>query len=183
MRRSLLPIALAAGFGAADQFLGARFYVLGSWAIDASLLSAPWLLIAFVAGWSQATARRAALLGLACTVAALLGYCAMTLSPVEGASVTIAGVRGLLIGQWRWALGGVVTGPLFGWLGFRWHTRRDWASVLAVALVVACEPLAHAAAGTTIGSRGVWEAEVAAGLAIAVLGLAATRRRPATGPR
>jgi hypothetical protein len=61
LRRFLLRIALAAAFGAADQFLGARSSVLGAWATEASLLSAPWLLVAFGAGWSQPTAKRAAI--------------------------------------------------------------------------------------------------------------------------
>jgi len=63
-------------------------------------------------------------LGLICTVAALIGYWAMTLSPVEGAVVTLRGVRGLLAGQSGYFVGGLLTGPLFGWLGCRWATRR-----------------------------------------------------------
>jgi Family of unknown function (DUF6518) len=178
MRRSVLPIALAAAFGGADQFLGARAWVVGSWAIDASLLSAPWLLVAFVAGWSQRTARRAVILGFVCTIAALVGYWAMTLSPIEGAVVTVRGVRGLLVGQSAYAVGGVLTGPFFGWLGYRWRTQRDWVSALAVALAVCCEPLAHAAAGVAVSFHGVWAAEVVAGLAMALYVVVAARRRP-----
>jgi hypothetical protein len=177
VRRTLLPIALAAAFGAADQFLGARAWVVGSWAIDASLLSAPWLLIAFLAGCSQATVRRAVILGFVCTIAALVGYAAMTLSPIEGATVTPRGVRGLLVGQTAYAVGAVLTGPLFGWLGYRWRTRRDWTSALVAALVVCSEPLAHAAVGTAVSFRGVWAAEVVVGFAIALYAIAATRRR------
>lgn len=44
-------VASAAVFGMADQFLGARANVLGFWAVEASLLPVPWLLVAFVAGW------------------------------------------------------------------------------------------------------------------------------------
>lgn len=177
MRRWVLPIAFAATFGAADQFLGARFYVLGSWATDASLLSAPWLLIAFVAGWSQSTSRRAATLGFVCTIAALVGYCAMTLSPMEGAVVTLRGVRGLLVGQLAYAVAGLLTGPLLGWLGYRWRTRRDWIGAVAVALSLCFEPLAHVAAGTTVSFSGVWAVEVLVGLAMALYAIAAARRR------
>jgi Family of unknown function (DUF6518) len=177
VRRSLLPIALAVAFGAADQFLGARAWVVGSWATDASLLSAPWLLVAFFAGRSQPTAKRAVILGFVCTIAALVGYWAMTLSPIEGAVVTLRGVRGLLVGQSAYAVGGVVTGPLFGWLGYRWRTQRDWMCALAAALVLCCEPLAHAAAGTAVSFSGVWAAEVVVGLAMALYVVAATRRR------
>ncbi|MFL5951203.1 MAG: DUF6518 family protein [Gaiellaceae bacterium] len=179
MRRSALPIALAVAFGAADQFLGARAWVVGSWATDASLLSAPWLLVAFVAGRSQRTAKRAVILGFVCTIAALVGYWAMTLSPIEGAVVTLRGVRGLLAGQSAYAVGGVVTGPFFGWLGYRWR-RRDWVSALAVALVISCEPLAHLAAGAAVSFDGVWAAEVAAGLAMALYVVVAARRRTTT---
>jgi hypothetical protein len=179
VRRCLLAIAFAAAFGGADQFLGARAWVLGSWATDVSLLSAPWLLVAFVAGWSQPTAKRAAILGFVCTIAALMGYWAMTLSPMEGAVVTLRGVRGLLVGQSAYAVGGVLTGPLFGWLGNRWRTRRDWIGALGAALVVCCEPLAHAAAGTAVSFRGVWAAEVVVGLLMALYVVAATRRRAA----
>lgn len=48
----------------------------------------------------------------------------MTLSPIEGAVVALGGVRGLLVGQAAYAVGGVVTGPLFGWLGHRWRTEH-----------------------------------------------------------
>jgi hypothetical protein len=174
-----MVIALAAAFGAADQFLGARAGVVGWWAVDVSLLSAPWLLVAFLAGWSQPTAARAAILGFASTLAALVGYWAMTLSPVEGASVTVPGLRGLLVGQSAYVVGGVVTGPLFGWLGHRWRTRRDLLSALSVALVVCLEPLAHAADGTAIGFRGVWVAEVVVGLLMALYVVAAARRHTA----
>jgi hypothetical protein len=177
MRRWLLVIALAAVFGAADQFLGARSYVVGFWATDVSLLSAPWLLIAFLAGWSQPTAKGAAILGAASTLAALVGYWAMTLSPIEGAVVTLGGVRALVVGQAAYAVGGVVTGPLFGWLGHRWSTRHDWMSALAAALVVCCEPLAHAAAGATVSFRDIWAAEVGVGLSMALYVVVAVSRR------
>jgi hypothetical protein len=179
VRRSLAAIALAAAFGGADQFLGARSWVVGSWAVDASLLSAPWLLIAFFAGWSQRTAKRAVGHGAACTLAALAGYWAMTLSPVEGAVVTAAGIRGLLAGQGLYAVGGLVSGPLFGWIGYRWRAQRDWRAGLAAALALCCEPLAHAATGATVRFDAVWAAEVAAGLALVLYVAAATLRRAA----
>jgi hypothetical protein len=170
VRRSLAAIALAAVFGAGDQFLGARSWLFGPWAIGVSLLSAPWLLIAFFAGWSQPTPRRAACLGTACTLLALAGYWAMTLSPVEGAVVTATGVRGLLAGQGLYAVGGLVSGPLFGWLGYRWRVARDWRAGSTAALVLCCEPLAHAVGGVST-------AEVAAGLALALYVAAANVRR------
>jgi hypothetical protein len=179
MRRSLAAIALALVFGGADQLLGARAWVVGAWAVDASLLSAPWLLVAFVAGWAQASPRRAVVLGFTCTIAALAGYSAMTLSPLEGAVVTSTGVRGLLAGQGMYAAGALVTGPLFGWFGNRWRTHRDQRGALVAALAVCCEPLAHAAAGTAVGFHGVWAAEVVAGLGLALYVAGPTVRRGA----
>jgi hypothetical protein len=170
---------LAAAFGAADQYLGSRGFVLGYWATEVSLLSAPWLLVAFFAGWSQPTTKRAVILGLVCTLAALAGYWAMTLSPIEGAQVSARGIRGLVSSQSLLVFGGALTGPVFGWLGSRWRTRRDWMSALAVALAVCCEPLAHAAVGTAVGFRGVWAAEVVAGLLMALYVVGETRRRAA----
>lgn len=121
--------------------------------------------------------KRAVLLGFVCTIAALVGYWTMTLSPIEGAVVTVRGVRGLLAGQTTYALGALLTGPLFGWLGYRRRTRRDRMSVLVAALVVCCEPLAHAAVGTTVSLDGVWAAEVGVGVLMALYGVATVRRR------
>lgn len=101
----------------------------------------------------------------------------MTLSPVEGAQVTLSGVRGLLGSNLALVVGGVLTGPLLGSLGHRWRIRRDWMSALPAALAVCCEPLAHAAAGMPDGFGRVWPAEVAAGLLLALYVVAASRRR------
>lgn len=179
MRRALLVIASAVAFGAADQYLGSRGFVLGFWATQASLLSAPWLLVAFLAGWSQPTPRRAITLGLVCTFAALAGYWAMTLSPVEGAQISTRAVRGLLFSQGVLVGGGIVTGPLFGWLGHRWRTRRDLISALTVALAVCAEPLAHAAVGTQVSFRGIWAVEAVVGVLMVLGVIAFSRRRQA----
>jgi hypothetical protein len=54
-------------FGMADQYLGSRS-ALGAWAATASVVSAPWLLLAFIAGMTQERARRAMTLGFVVTV-------------------------------------------------------------------------------------------------------------------
>jgi hypothetical protein len=177
MRRSMLAVMFAAAFGGADQFLGARAWVVGSWAIGASLLSAPWLLVAFFAGWFQPTARRAVVLGFVSTVAALVGYSAMTLSPIEGAVVSASEIHGLVVGQGVYLLGGLLTGPLFGWFGYQWRVRRDWRSALAAAVVVCGEPVAHAAVGTPVSFHGIWAAEVVVGLVMALYVIGVTLRR------
>ena len=177
----VLALLLSAAFGAGDQYLGSLS--AHPWGADISLLSAPWLVLPFVAGATQRDARRGALLGLACTYAALLGYGLMTLSPVENAHVTVTTVRGFLVSERSVLLGGIVTGPLFGWFGQQWRTRRKIAGALVTAAALCLEPLARRATIDPIRYRDVWLAEVAFGLALAaavVVGRS-TRKQPGVG--
>jgi hypothetical protein len=159
-------VLLAAIFGAADQYVGS---LPGHpWLIDVSLLSAPWLAIAFLGGRTQHSPWRAAAIGLACTAAALAGYTLMTLSPVEGAQLTTRSLIGFARSSHSVLLGGVVTGPLFGWFGQQWRVRRARAGALVTALAICLEPFARMPAHREIRSHAVAAAEVAAGL-LAVL--------------
>jgi MFS family permease len=154
------------------------------------MLSAPWLLIAFLAGATQKTPRRAALLGLGATAAALTGYWLMTDSPVEGAQYTLANARGFLVSNAFVVVGGLVTGPLFGWFGHRWRTRRALLGALVTAAALCLEPLVrhvpvaviHAfgngyVVANPIDSSAVTLAEVAAGLALAAAFVVRHRRQ------
>jgi hypothetical protein len=166
-----LALVLSAAFGAGDQYLGSltgsgHLWAAG-WSSDVSLLSAPWLVLPFVAGATQRDPRRAALLGLACTYAALVGYGLMTVSPFENAHLTVATVRGFLYSERAVFVGGIVTGPLFGWFGQQWRTRRAIAGALVTAAALCLEPLARRISVNPIRYRDVWLAEVAAGLALA----------------
>jgi hypothetical protein len=91
----------------------------------------------------------------------------MTLSPVEHAQITAATVRGFLVSERAVLLGGIVTGPLFGWFGQQWRTRRAIAGALVTAAALSLEPLARRVTINPINDRDVWLAEVAAGLALA----------------
>ncbi|TML77729.1 MAG: hypothetical protein E6G12_02490 [Actinobacteria bacterium] len=166
-----LALVLSAAFGAGDQYLGSltgsgHLWAAG-WSSDISLLSAPWLVLPFAVGAAQREPRRAALLGLACTYAALVGYGVMTLSPVENAHLTVATLRGFFVSERSVLVGGFVTGPLFGWFGQQWRTRRAIAGALVTAAALCLEPLARRVTVNPISHRGVWLAEVAAGLALA----------------
>ena len=177
-----LALVLSAVFGAGDQYLGSltgsgHVWAAG-WSSDISLLSAPWLVLPFVAGATQRDARRAALLGLACTYAALLGYGLMTLSPIENAHITVATVRGFLISERSVLIGGIVTGPLFGWFGQQWRTRRAITGALVTAAALCLEPLARRATINPIQDRDVWLAEVALGVALAAAVLVHRLARP-----
>jgi hypothetical protein len=166
-----VALLLAAAFGAGDQYLGSLSW--HPWAADVSLLSAPWLVLPFLAGWSQRSPRQAALLGLGCTLAALTGYGVMTLSPIENAHPTWQTVSGFVHSEARVFVGGLASGPLFGWLGYRWRTERAWIGALATAIAVALEPLAHSVAGDPIRFHAVASAEVAVGLAMGIYVVAA----------
>src|SRR5262249_32249392 len=109
----IVLLAFSAAFGAADQYLGS--FSAHPLATDVSLLSAPWLVLPFLAGWTQREAKRAVLLGLACTVSALAGYALMTLSPIENAVLTPRALIGFAWSSDRVIIGGVFMGPLFGW--------------------------------------------------------------------
>ena len=161
-----VAVVLALAFGAGDQYLGSMSW--HPWAAGVSLLSAPWLVVAFLAGWTQRDPRRGALLGLACTFVALLGYGLMTLSPVENAHLSFQTVRGFVQSERRVLVGGVVTGPLFGWFGQQWRSRRAWAGALATAAALCLEPLVRNGFGQAIRFRTVWLAEVALGAALAL---------------
>lgn len=168
-----LALVLAAAFGAGDQYLGSltgsgHLWAVG-WSSDISLLSAPWVLLAFVAGATQRDPRRAAWVGLACTYAALLGYGIMTLSPVEHAHITAATLRGFVISERLVLIGGVFTGPLFGWFGQQWRTRRALAGALVTAACLILEPLARKVTIDPITYRDVWIGEVALGFALAAV--------------
>jgi hypothetical protein len=173
-------LAVVAGllFGAADQYLGSRLS-LGPWAWAVSGMSAPWLIVPFVAGVTQRRARRAAVLGSIATFAALLGYFAMTYSPMESipASRFLDGLLIMVRTNVTWEFGGAVAGPLFGYLGWRWRVSRWWVSAAAVATALCFEPLARAAVGMLTPVPVVWLAEVGAGVLAAMLfGVAIVRR-------
>lgn len=152
----ITALTAAFAFGAADQYLGA----LSSPApTEVSGMSAAWLLVPFLAGAWQAGPRRAAAAGLAATWLAVLGYVVMIVSPMEGThpgprpaglpayaswtQLTPHLVLAALASQRAWLAGGLIAGPLYGWLGYRWHARRAMAAALLAALPVALEPAAR----------------------------------------
>jgi hypothetical protein len=180
-----LALVLSAAYGAGTQYLGARM----PWGHDVASLSAPWLVLAFLAGSTQRIPRRAALLGLGCTAAALVGYWLMTDSPVEGASYTVANAHSFFVSNAFTVVGGLFTGPLFGWFGQRWRTRHALLGALVTAAALCLEPLARRAPlgavhafghgyflVNPIDSHAVTVAEFAAGLLLAAAMLVRHRR-------
>ena len=187
----LLAAILGLAFGAADQYLGSMSW-LGPWASTAAQMSAPWLVAPFLIGTTQPRARNAAALGLVITASALLGYFAMTYSPMEIHPWSFhrftTGIVAVTTRGWYnplYILGGLVTGPLFGLLGQRWRVRRSWVSASLVAGVLCLEPLARWTAGQLMPPAHVWTAEVALGTVVAALFaymVMAWRREEASAP-
>jgi len=167
-------------FGAADQYLGSRIE-LGIWASSVSGLSAPWLVLPFLAGWTQARRSAAMAAGLIAVLAALAGYFTMTVSPVEGVPVArfATAFAALARSNVLWVVGGLLTAPIYGLLGRRWRLERWWTSAALVAGCVCLEPLVRWALGRASPPDGVWLAEIAAGVGIACSFALARRRRPA----
>jgi hypothetical protein len=152
-------------FGAADQYLGS-VVTLGPWAVAVSTMSAPWLVLPFLVGTTRRTAQQGALIGLAATGAALIGYFAMTLSPIEGVTLSQIDLPRFAVSQTRNIVGGLITGPLFGLFGFRWRAQRSWIGALVIAAALCLEPLAHVVTGNSAAQPPpVWIGEIAVGLA------------------
>jgi hypothetical protein len=175
-------------FGAADQYLGSlrSFVALGPWTISVSQMSALWLLLPFVFGATQDRPRRAALVGVVATVAALLGYYAMTVSPMEGVALRHApsAFAAVLPSNMIWIVGGFVTAPVCGYLGHRWRVSRWWLSAAIISGAFLLEPLARKVNGELFGPAWVWRAEVALGLGLAAgFVLAGMTRRTALARR
>ena len=147
------------------------------WMADVSLLSGPWLVLPFMCGMTQRTSTAAAVLGFGCTFAALAGYALMTLSPMEGAHLTATSLAGFVHSSSRDFIGGLFSGPLFGWLGYRWRRgAQAWAGWAAAGTLL-LEPAARQVVGQPIRSTSVLAGEVVAGLLCAAW-LRRTRRRP-----
>jgi len=162
----VIAVLIGFAFGAADQYLGS-LVTLGSWTSSVSGMSAAWLVLPFVFGLTQTGARRAALVGLTVTGAGLLGYFALTLSPMEGVSLGHVDLIGFVGSQRLNIVGGAVTGPVFGMLGYRWRTRRSTASATLVAGAICLEPVVRYAVGRLDPPRAVWAVEALTGVAVA----------------
>jgi hypothetical protein len=172
-------------FGGADQYLGS-LVLLGPWASSVSVMSAPWLALPFAFGSTQRQPRRAILLGLTAVASALIGYFAMTLSPMEGVAISAfpTYLIHLIPSQWPWIVGGAVTAPLFALLGQRWRLSRSWMAAVLVAASFAGEPLARLAVGRLYPPDIVWVSEIVLGVVVAggflAAGLAHSQRRRIT---
>ena len=150
----IIAIIAAIAFGAIDQYLGT---LRSSFLTEVSGMSAPWLLVPFLAGACQSGHRRAVVVGLAATWLSVLAYVVMIVSPMEGThlgprppglfgswnQLSPGLVLATLASQWLWFAGGLVAGPIYGWLGYRWRHHRTGVAALLAALPPLLEPAAR----------------------------------------
>jgi len=148
----LLALVLVAGlvFGAAvavvkGQETGARD-ALGN-------MSAPWVVVPFLAGTRYPRAWQAMLVGIAATLAAFFGFYLAEAAILDlGSHPWYTDIRLTLRSGTIYEVWGVPTGALYGVLGWLWASRRLVLAPVAVGLAFACEPLIV----LTLARAGVW---------------------------
>lgn len=144
-RRTLILLLAAVGFGVAvGAIKGDSAGIRG----DIGNLSAPWLLVALLPASGSRSLSRGALMGVVCSLAALLGFYAtltMVLSGHLGGGGYLRELGVELRANRVYLLAGLVSGPVFGvvgaWLG---RHRSAWRWLLA-GLLLAGEVVAVAA--------------------------------------
>jgi hypothetical protein len=118
-------------------------------------LSAPWVLVAFVAGTWSSRLWSAALLGLLATMTALIGFYLLTTLVVDlGGHGFLDDLRRELSANRAYLEGGLLTGPSFGAFGGWWRQTRSLGTTAVAGALMAGEPIVLATIGAVF-SGGV----------------------------
>jgi hypothetical protein len=171
-------------------------------------LSAPWVLLAWVAGARTSRVVVGAVLGVGTTIVALVGFYVVSgiVEPMGGRTL-VQDVGSWIAANRVWFEAGVVSGPIFGALGGWWRRRGSPPAILVAGALLAGEPVVLWVTGALFPngvlspltglplvvrvvpgfglshadgvSIAVHAVELVAGLALGVLGL---RRRRAVAP-
>lgn len=136
----MIALVAAVAFGVLDQGVQLAH---SSFLDSVSGLSAPWLLLPFLAGAWQSSRARAMLVGLVATWLAVSAYVLMIVSPMEGTHPTVRQIAISAASQWLWYAGGLISGPLYGALGHECRIRRSRPLALVASLPVMLEPAAR----------------------------------------
>jgi Family of unknown function (DUF6518) len=104
--------------------------------------SAPWVVVPFLAGTRYPRVWKAALVGIATTLASLLAFYAAEAAILDlGPHPWYTDLR-LTLGSGRlYETWGLFSGALYGALGGMWASRRPLVAPVAVGLAFVCEPL------------------------------------------
>ncbi len=181
LRNCLLLVAFVVGggvFGRAISLIPSPSDVTMFWV---SNLSSPWLVLAFLAGWSQRARLWAAGTGALADVASIVGFYGQFLfidtHPLPGPlsrSTPILIRLQYNLSQWLhfvapWILIAIVTGAAYGLLGHWWGRRRSLVAGALVALPFIAEPwLWRIRTGYYQDPLILWIVEVAVGVALLV---------------
>jgi hypothetical protein len=149
--------------------------------------SAPWVLVPFLAGTRFGKLWQGAIVGVAATLAALLGFYAAEAAVLDlGPHPWYVDLR-LTLGSGRlYEKWGILSGVLYGTLGALWTSRRLAIAPLAVCLAFVCEPAIVWFAtrarvwggGGLLDYRWIWVSELLVGLAGVTFVLVVADRRP-----
>jgi hypothetical protein len=143
--------------------------------------SAPWVVLPFIAGTSFARARSAALAGLAVTFVSLLGFYLAEAAILDLGPhpwwVDLKLTAGTVNIYEKW---GILSGLLYGTLGWLWAYRSRAAAATAVGLAFVAEPLivflvtraGMWGGGLLFDYDWLWTAEILLGLAGITIALA-----------
>jgi hypothetical protein len=140
--RVMVVLMAALLFGAAAALLKGQ----GSGVRDVlGNMSAPGLIVVFLAGGRSRSLLVGGALGLAATLMALAGFCLAFAFAADLGDHGFAGdVNLALSGNSRYLLGALVSGPAFGVIGAWWIARRSASASIGIGLLLLCEPLAIA---------------------------------------
>jgi Family of unknown function (DUF6518) len=143
--------------------------------------SAPWVVLPFIAGTCLSRARSAALVGVAVTLASLLGFYVAEAAVLDLGPhpwwVDLRLTAGSVNIYEKW---GIVSGLLYGTFGWLWAYRSKAVAAAAVGVAFAAEPLIVFLAskagmwhGLLLDYGWMWMAEILFGIAGIALAFAA----------
>jgi hypothetical protein len=151
-------------------------------------MSAPWIVVPFLAGTLYSRARQAALIGGATTLAAFFGFYTAEAAILDlGEHPWYVDLKLTLGSGQVYEVWGTPAGVVYGVLGWLWASRSSVAAAVAVGLAFVLEPLiVLALVRTQVWGGGglfdhpwLWATEIAIGLAVIAFVLVKAQARPA----